>query len=161
MLTRVLAPLDGSPTSAEIFPPLRQWLGGTGAVVHLLLVRPPVRQTLRLEDRVIYLDELLAHERATWQDYLLRQGSQLAYDGMIVHREVRFGDPVVETLAVVQRQPVQLIALVDQLQAWPQRWLCPSLAERLLTRSPVPVLVMPPAARPTARLLPRYGKSPG
>jgi nucleotide-binding universal stress UspA family protein len=161
MLTRVLAPLDGSSTMAQIIPALRQWLGGTGAVVHLLLVRPPLGQALRLEDRVIYLDELLAHERATWQDYLLRQGSQLAYDGVVVQRTVCFGDPLVEVLAVARRQPVQLIALMDQEQAWPQRWLRPSLAQQLLAQSPVPVLVVPATARPTARLLPRFSGSSG
>ena len=98
MLSHVLVPLDGSPMMAQIITPLRQWFGGTGAVVHLLVVRPPVREVLRLDDRVIYLDELIRQEQATWHDYLVRQGNQLAYDGVVVHRTVRFGDPMVESL---------------------------------------------------------------
>src|SRR5690349_16743668 len=112
MLSRVLVPLDGSPTMAQILPGLRQWFGGTGAVVRLLIVCPLLREVLRLEDRVMYLDELVQQERAAWLDYLLRQGSQLAYDGVVVRREVRFGDPVAESLAAAERHAVQLIAVV-------------------------------------------------
>src|SRR3954451_11098105 len=84
MLSRVLVPLDGSPTMAQIIPRLRQWFGGTGAVVHLLVMRPPIREVLRLEDRIIYLDELVRQERASWHAYLLpllRQDGRTARGG--------------------------------------------------------------------------------
>jgi nucleotide-binding universal stress UspA family protein len=156
MLSRVLVPLDGSPTMAQIISRLRQWLGGTGAVVYLLVVRPPIREVLRLEDRIIYLDELVQQERAAWQAYLLRQGSQLAYDGVVVQREVRFGDPVAATLASAERYSVHLIALVGQPQSWARRWIHRSLEEQLLAKSPVPLLVVPPTSRPAAALILRY-----
>jgi nucleotide-binding universal stress UspA family protein len=157
-LSRVLVPLDGSPTTAQIVPRLRQWFGGTGAVVHLLVVRPPIRDVLRLEDRVIYLDELVRQERAVWHAYLLRQGSQLAYDWIVVHREVRFGDPVTESLAAADHHAVHLIALAGQEQFWLQRLLRPSLAQQLLTQSRVPVLVVPPPSYPAAGLVLRYSR---
>ena len=160
MLSRVLALLDGSPTMAEIIPMLRQMWGGTGAVVHLLLVRPPIQGPLRLDDRLLYLDELLQTEQATWRDYLMRQGSQLAYDGIVVRRTVRLGDFLMEVLAAAECQPVQLIALVAQQEGWPKRLVRPSLAQQLLAQSPVPVLVVPPASHPEARLIPRYSSSP-
>ena len=155
MLNRVLVPLDGSPTMAQIIPRLRQWFGGTGAVVHLLVVRPSIRGVLRLEDRVIYLDDLVRQEQATWHAYLLRQGSQLAYDGVVVQREVRFGDPVTESLTAAERHAVQVIALVDPPQPGLRRLLQPSLAQQLLARSRVPVLVVPPVSSPAAGIVDR------
>jgi nucleotide-binding universal stress UspA family protein len=155
-----MAVLDGSPVVTQILPTLRQMLGGTGATVHLLVVRPPLRQPLYLDDRVIYLDELLKQEQATWQDYLTRQASQLAYDGIVVQRSACFGDSLTEILAVAHRQSMQLIALTAQPQPWPQCVFRPSLAHRLLAQSLVPVLVVPAAHPPSLDLVPRCSGVP-
>src|SRR5207248_433657 len=114
MWSRVLVLLDGSPTMAQIVPTLQELLGGTGALVHLLTVRPPVREPLHLPDRVVYIDELIQQERALWLDYLARQASHLAYNGIVVHRTVRFGDPLAEVLTAVERHGMHMIALVAQ-----------------------------------------------
>ncbi len=173
MLSRILVPLDGSPAMASILPTVRHLVGGTGAVVHLLALRPSARELAREEDclRDVYVDDVLLEglvgwirpaagprrsletrlreERATWQAYLLRQASQLAYDGMVVQREVSFGDPLVGTLAAAQRQATHLIALSAPPQSWLGRHVRPSLAQQLLQHSTVPVLAVPPA--PPAR----------
>jgi nucleotide-binding universal stress UspA family protein len=147
MLNRILVPLDSGTTRRGLIPALRRLVGGTGALVHLLAVRPEIREPEPCGDRMIYLDELRLQERAHWLDYLARQGSHLAYDGMIVQREVRFGDPLAETLAAVARQAMHLIVVTAAPQAWPERLLRPSLARRLLAQAPIPVLTLP-AERP-------------
>jgi nucleotide-binding universal stress UspA family protein len=143
MLSRILVPLDGDPITTDILPSLRALVGGTGAEVHLLAVRPPLRELAQSEERHLYLDELLREESAVWQDYLARQGSQLAYDGVVVRREVRFGDPLAETLAAAERHAVHLIALAARPQQAVQRALRPNLAQQLLAQSAVPVLAVP------------------
>ena len=184
MLRRVLVPLDGSPTMAAVFPALRQMLGGTGGLVHLLAVRPPLslpaRQPtafthahdlmvaaaprpaapIRSSERRVCLDELLVQERAHWLDYLRRHGSQLAFDGIVVQREVRFGDPVAETLAAAERAAIELIAVAAHPQPWLARLLRPSFAQRLLARAAVPVLTVP-AERPLWQgVVLRYDRAP-
>jgi nucleotide-binding universal stress UspA family protein len=120
-----------------------------------------MRQPLYLADRVIYLDELLQQEQAAWQDYLTRQASQLAYDGIVVKRTVRFGDPLTEIVALAHRQSVQLIALIARPEPWPQRLFRPSLAHQLLVHSSVPVLVVPDLAQPPSLdLVARYSGVP-
>jgi nucleotide-binding universal stress UspA family protein len=148
MLSRILVPLDGQPAATEILPSLRALVGGTGAAVHLLAVRPPLRELAQREERDLYLDELLREEQAIWQDYLKRQASQLAYDGVVVRREVRFGDPLAETLAAAERHAVHLIALAAQPQQPVQRALRPNLAQQLLAQSAVPVLAVPAWSSP-------------
>ncbi len=171
MLRRVLVPLDGSQPVGVLIPVLRQLMSGTGGLVHLLAVRPPLRLPARERPAFVHahdlmtaaaptpalveappprrvcLDELLVQERAYWLDHLRRQGSQLAYDGVVVQREVRFGDAVAETLAAAERQAVHLIAVAAQPQTWIERLLRPNLAQRLLREAVMPVLTVP-AARP-------------
>lgn len=144
MLRHVLVPLDGRPAMAEVIPALRGFIGGTGAQVHLLVVRPPPRTCEQRGDRVVYLDELVLEERARWQDYLRRCGSSLAYDGVVVRREVRFGEPVQETLAAAHERRVPLIALAEPPQSWLAHLVRPNLTRRLLAQTAVPVLVIPP-----------------
>jgi nucleotide-binding universal stress UspA family protein len=133
---------------AAIIPTVRHLVSGTGAVVHLLVVRPPLRELADRGGSLVHLDEILRQELAAWHDYLTRQGSQLAYDGIVVEREVRFGDALVETLAVAQRHATHLIALAAQPQRWLQRFRRPHLAQQLLTHAVIPVLAVPPEKAP-------------
>ena len=160
MLTRILAPLDGSPAMAEIAPSLRHLVGGTGAVVHLLAVRPPVRRPEQRGEQTLYLDDLQREERRIWQAYLAQVGSQLAYDGVVVRREVRFGEPLAETVTAAKLHGVQLIALAAPAQHSLQRALRPSLAQQLLTQSEVPVLAVPVGRDPRQGLVLRYQSLP-
>lgn len=164
MLDQILIPLDGSATLAAAVPAVRQLVGGSGALVHLLAVRPPVRCPAPTTDWVLYLDELLvpgmalpparrppgpclddlvARERAIWLEYLRREGSPLAYDGVVVQCAVRFGDPLGETLAAAREHAVRLIVVGTEPQGPLARALRPGLAQRLLAQSTVPVLTVP------------------
>jgi hypothetical protein len=78
VLNRILVPLDGSPAMATIIPTVRHLVSGTGAVVHLLSVRPPLRELAPRRRPLVHLDELLHQELAAWHDCLTQQGSQLA-----------------------------------------------------------------------------------
>lgn len=142
MTNRILVPLDGSPAMAEIIPTLRRLVAGTEAIVHLLLVRPPVAGPLQGADRVLYLDELVTLERTAWEDYLGHHGRQLADADVAVHCEIRFGDALAETLAAGQRQKVHFIVLAGQPQRWLQRLLRPNLAQQLLGQPRAPVLIV-------------------
>ena len=144
MLSRILVPLDGTAATAAIIPAVRQLVSGTGAVVHLLVVRPPLRELVSGEKPRVHLDEVLRRELAAWHDYLTHHGSQLAYDGIVVEREVRFGDALQETFAVAQRHATHLIALVAQPQLWLQRLWRPNLAHQLIAQPAIPVLTIPP-----------------
>ena len=160
MLSRILVPLDGTPAAAEVLGAVRQFVGGTGAVVHLLFVRPPVRGPERRGDQTVYLDELLREEEAAGRDYLARAGSQLAFDGVVVRRAVRFGDPLAETLSAAARYAVQLIAVAAPAQSAAGRLLRPSLADRLHARAVVPILTVLPVQAGEGERLWRYGSVP-
>ncbi len=152
MLSRILIPLDGSPEMPAALPAIRQLVSGTGAHVHLLLVRPIPRTPERRGDGWAYLDELVREEYAAGQAYLRHHGSALAYDGIVLQREVRFGEPVSEILAAASRQGAHLIAMAAPAWSWGLRMLRPSLAQQLTRRADVPVLIIPPRHPPTQDL---------
>ncbi len=160
MLSRILAPLDGSAAMAEIVPSLRHLVGGTGVLVHLLAVRPPPSGPVQRGDRVLYLDDLQREEQRIWQDYLTRVGSQLAYDGVVVRHEVRFGEPLAATLAAAKRHAVHLIAVAAPAQHPLRRVLRPGLAQQLLAQAEVPVLAVPVGRVPRQGLVLRYQNLP-
>src|SRR4051794_29172497 len=163
MIRRILVPLDGCDSAGVVLPAVRQLVGGTGAVVHLLAVRPlprlrpprslwwanpesmiaasllnaPAGTPTRAES----YDAVLRREHAALDRTLLRHGSELAYDGIVVRRQVRFGDPLEETLAVARREAIHLILVAPRAQHWWDRLRRPSLTQQLLDRSPVPVMV--------------------
>ncbi|MBX5491241.1 MAG: universal stress protein [Chloroflexi bacterium] len=160
MLDRILIPLDGSPVAEEAISALRPFIAGTGALVHLLVVRPPIREVVRNERGIIYLDELLREETAAWRDYLVRKGSELAYNGVVVRHDVRFGDPVAETLNAAVRHGMQLIAVGAPAQPWWRRLTRPSLAQRLLAQATIPVLTVPVGRPLNGQAVLRYRSLP-
>ncbi len=98
------------------------------------------------------MDEILREEQAIWQDYLARLGSHLAYAGVVVRRSVSFGDPLAVTLATAQRCGADLIAVAAPAQPAVWRFFHPSLAQRLLAQSIVPVLLLPCSPLPRSGL---------
>jgi hypothetical protein len=95
-LNRILVPLEGTAARRGLIPALRRLAGGTGVLVHLWAVRPEIRHPERSGDCLLYLDELRLQERAHWLGHLARQGSHLAYHGIVVPRGVRFADALTE-----------------------------------------------------------------
>jgi nucleotide-binding universal stress UspA family protein len=143
MLSRILVPLDGSPEMARVIPALRQLVGGSGAVAYLLLVRPRVHRAWQDAGPSIPFHEVLEQEGAVWRDYLAQVGAPLAYDGVVIRREVRFGNLVQEILDAACRHAVHLIVVIAQSQGGLGRVLQPSPAHQLLVHANVPVLAVP------------------
>ncbi len=165
MIRRILVPLDGTDAAGAVMPTVRHLVGGTGSVVYLLGVSPLPRPAAGgsiwslhhesaitatvlgvadgVADRSLSFDHTLVREHAGLDRYLARHGSQLAYDGIVVRRDVRFGDPRREILAAARRHAVHLIVLAPQSESWWQRLRRPSLTQQLIRSSPVPVLVAP------------------
>jgi nucleotide-binding universal stress UspA family protein len=143
MLSRILIPLDGSAEMTAALPEVRQFVSGSGANIRLLLVRPMPQAPERRSDRWAYLDDLVREEYATWQGYLRHHGSALAYDGIVVEREVRFGELLPEILTATARHASHLIALAAPTQSWGERLVRPGLTQQLMRRAAIPVLVVP------------------
>jgi nucleotide-binding universal stress UspA family protein len=160
MLSRILVPLDGSPAMLAALPQVRQLVSGTGANVRLLLVRPVPKAPERRGDGWAYLDELVCEEYATWQAYLRHHGSALAYDGIVVEREVRFGELLPEVLATASRCAPHVIVLATPARSLPRWRRQPPLAQQLMERAAVPVLLVRPTCPAAGAVVVSYRSAP-
>lgn len=136
MIDRILVPLDGSRVAEQILPHLRRLLHRQDAEVVLVraAVPPPI------ENGLLIADVLLAASR----DYLAEMQDRLRDQGARVRAVVRVGSPAGVILDVAEEERVTMIALATHGETGLKRLLAGSVAEAVLRRSPVPVLVIRP-----------------
>ena len=136
MIDRILVPLDGSRVAEQILPHLRRLLHRQDAEVILVraAVPPPV------ENGLLMADALLAAAR----DYLIETQDHLRDQGARVRMVVRVGSPARVILDVAEEERVTMIALATHGETGLKRLLAGSVAEEVLRRTPVPVLVVRP-----------------
>ena len=136
MIDRLLVPLDGSRIAEQILPHLRRLLHRRDAEV--ILVRAAVPPPM--ENGMLIADTLLAAAR----EYLTKTQDLLRDQGIQVRSVVRLGSPPVVILDVAQEERATMIALATHGETGLKRLLAGSVAEAILRRSHVPVLLVRP-----------------
>jgi nucleotide-binding universal stress UspA family protein len=136
MIERIVVPLDGSLTAEAILPQVRRVLYRNDSEVILVraVVPPPV------ENSLLVAEPLLAAAR----EYILGQQEHLEKAGVRVKHVVRIGSPVGVILDVVEEEKATMIALATHGSSGVKRVLFGSVAEDVIRRTPVPVLLLRP-----------------
>ena len=132
MFSRILVPLDGTAESNAALPAARTMARATGASVFLL-------QVLESDESRASADQAA--------DRLTRVAGELAGNGVQVESAVRPGQAADEILQQVSAQAADLVMMRTRGQAGLQRALMGSVAERLLSRSDVPIVMLRPGGR--------------
>jgi nucleotide-binding universal stress UspA family protein len=160
----VLIPLDGSEFSEQILPYLKQWLdpAATDLIfvrvytkpVHGLVPRPPTTaaadwrsppaQDANLARHPIYASQVRDSLQAELETNLLLDLNDFRQAGYAVSVEIRFGEPAEEILAVGQSRQVDMIAMTTHGRTGLNRLVSGSVAQRVLTKASVPVLLLRP-----------------
>jgi len=127
-MKRILVPLDGSHRSASILPYLETLLASQDANVTLVRVAPngPMGR---------------AHEAYS---YLNRVAEGLRAKGAVVDIHVLTGKPGPALVEMASRGGFSLVVMCSRGKAGLKRLLLGSVAEEVLRRSPVPVLIVHP-----------------
>ena len=141
MFRRVLVVLDAGPVARRIVPWVRRLLVPVHGDVRLLVVLPPGRTVTAGSRTLIYADQDEDAARDAVGVALAVVAAQLRDDGLAVSSEVRFGDPGVDALEVAQAWGAEAIALVDVPAHGARRWLTRSVADAIVQKTPLPVLV--------------------
>lgn len=136
MIDRIVVPLDGSRMAEQILPHLRRLLFRHDSEV--ILVRAAVLPLVG--DAVLLADPVLDGAR----DYLLKIQDQLVQQGARVRSVVRLSSPARLILEVAEEEKATMLALATHGETGLKRLLAGSVAEALLRRSPVPVLLVRP-----------------
>ncbi|HLY73962.1 MAG TPA: universal stress protein [Planctomycetota bacterium] len=136
MIERILVPLDGSMNAEAILPQVRRLLYRNDSEVLLVYaVVPPTS-----ENALLGAEPALTPAR----EYLVSKKESLEKAGVRVRAIVRIGSPVGVILDVVEEEKATLIAMATHGSSGFTRMLLGSVAEGILRRSPVPVLVLRP-----------------
>ncbi len=160
---RVLVPLDGSAFSRHALLHLRALLPPSGFDVTLLRVASAPEGVSSPPARPMALDGWLVHQveadsphdiyqSQVWDalkaelDAKLEDDARMLEDaGFTVSAEVRFGDPADEIIEAVEREGVALVVMATHGRSGLGRLLVGSVAEAVLRRVAVPVMMVRPA----------------
>lgn len=150
MYTRILVPIDGSPTSERALAEAGQLARLTGAQVRLLHIVDPLAHASGFERPETYRDEVLPQARQAGQDLLERSRAALAEQGISADtRLLESRGASVARLVVghAGEWEASVIVLGTQGRHGLERMLMGSDAEQIARHAAVPVLLV---RQPTA-----------
>ncbi len=135
MFRAILVPMDGSATAEGILPHVRALAQDHGTKLIFLRVAfalafPGADPTEAQIQKVGEAQEYIEKIRRTFQA-----------EGMEAKAAVRYGFPAEEILAHARREKVDLIAMATHGRSGPARWMLGSVAEEVLRKADVPVLL--------------------
>lgn len=151
MYRSILVPLDGSPLSEHALPLAQDLARQAGAVLRLAHVHIPSPAPVYMADLPLadtQLDERASESEHTYLDALatrMRADSGISVDTVLLEGAVT--DTVAELIAAhVREQPVDLVAMTTHGRGGLARFWLGSVADELVRRLPVPLLLLRPDA---------------
>ena len=138
-IRRILVPLDQSSEAEQALTTNLRSLGTESLQLHLLHVIP----SLVYSD--VARDEEAEVERSKASEYLYQLAQQMTARGFSTTTEVAEGEPAIQITRVAGEQGVDLISMTTHSRSGVKRLLIGSVAESVLRRAPVPLLLCHPA----------------
>ncbi|MGH8064710.1 MAG: universal stress protein [Candidatus Entotheonellia bacterium] len=136
MYKRILVPLDGSPLAEGVLPHVQELARSIGAEVVLLRVAFahifPGADPIETQVTAVQEAEAYVADRAR-----RLQDAEVRAEG-----KVRYGDPVEEIVDHVTWDHIDLIAMATHGRTGLKRVVLGSVAEHVLRRSPIPMLLL-------------------
>ena len=136
MIERIVVPLDGSMTAEAILPQVRRLLYRQDSEILLVLAVP----VPMVENSIIVAEAQLGAAR----EYLMGQLEKLQKQGVRVRHVLRTGSPAQVILNVAEEEKATMIALATHGATGLKRFVFGSVAETVIRRSNVPVLLVRP-----------------
>lgn len=150
---RIVVPLDGSQRAEQAIAHAERLARATGASLHLVRVvdTPPLTRVgtvgLGVEQAALVAAlEQVAAEEAAATEHLAEVQDYLVERGLETTTEVVTGEVAPALLGAVR--PGDLLVLTTHGRTGVARWFFGSVAEAVIRRSPVPVLVVRSVAAP-------------
>jgi nucleotide-binding universal stress UspA family protein len=167
-MSKLLIPLDGSEFSRKVLPHVRTIFDPEKVEIKLLQVTKPVPGPSSGGFRFIApenvapvspRDEEESHIAASVMANMELDERELKDAGFTVSRDVRFGPPAQKILEFVAVENVAMVAMATHGRSGLPRLLMGSVAETLLRRLAVPVLLVNPVDV-ASRKNPEVGEGP-
>lgn len=145
MLRSILVPLDGSTFSARALPLAAALAARDGATLYLVSAYTPLTVTLPFPETPVYDTTLDVERRARMTAALQRYARYLRAECLVsAGGTVRDGDPAEVLATEARRRNVDLIVMTTHGRGGVRRAWMGSVADALLRRAAVPVLLIRP-----------------
>lgn len=146
MYSRIVVPLDGSELAAQALPAAEEMARLNGAPLHL--VRVVAFGRLEWTGKQGIPATVVEQETEAAEDYLKNIRNAIAGRGMTVTTEIRRGNSGHELVDAVHTG--DLLVMTSHGRSGAVRWFLGSVAENVIRRSPVPVMLVRAVDHPVA-----------
>jgi nucleotide-binding universal stress UspA family protein len=137
MYTKILVPLDNSPSDEAIVEHIQPFAKMTGASI--LLVHVADGFVARLQDQLNLAD---SEEIKNDEQYLERRKTEIEKSGLKVQTMLVQGEPAPEILKIAAQEHCDLIAMATHGHRGMQDLILGSVADHIRHRTHIPVLMI-------------------
>ncbi|HEY7094670.1 MAG TPA: universal stress protein [Ktedonobacterales bacterium] len=142
MFTRILTPLDGSPSAAEALPFAARIAHASGAELLLTAVFDPGVLYPSYFGPVPLPQSAIDEQFAAFDTYLRALTSRPDLQGIAARTSVLSGRAALTLLATIEEERIDLVVLNSHGRHGLARWWLGSVAEYLARSSPAPLLIL-------------------
>jgi len=143
MFRRILVPLDGSALAERALPCAARLAKFSGGSITLLRVVPsPFTFASQRKESSVQMQGVVDSDLAGAIDYLTRITASSVLAGVETTTEVFKGTPAETILSVARSQQMDIIIMCSHGYTGMTRWALGSVAEKVASHAPVPVLVL-------------------
>ncbi|HNP73249.1 MAG TPA: universal stress protein [Kouleothrix sp.] len=145
-VSRLYSPRDYAIILLRVAEPAASIIGAPPRMMSLSWMRPMFDSAWDIEytQHPIYADQIEQSERSLFEQELLEDRHLLEAAGFEVAVEVRFGIPAEEIAAAAEQHRADAIAMATHGRSGLRQLLMGSVAERVLRRVDIPVLMLRP-----------------
>lgn len=153
MFTRIVVPLDGSDIAETAIPQAENMATLTNAPIHLVRIvdfsSRDMSASYGMMTDISSMSVLLEDEDEAANEYLAAMAKRVAEQGFRVSREVRRGAVASQLIALAE--PGDLLVMASHGRSGAVRWFLGSIAEEVVRRVSVPVLLVKASAKPDSK----------
>jgi len=141
MFKRILVPLDGSENAEKVLPIVVAEAQCHKAVVVLLRVIAPLRQSLMASPKLIA--QIFEQVEPIVKESLEVVAEKIRAEGLVVETIIERGQPAQRIHEIAQKESCNLIIVGTHGETGNPRWRSGNVANKIIrTQSPIPVLVI-------------------
>ncbi|MBI4334955.1 MAG: universal stress protein [Chloroflexi bacterium] len=143
LIIRMMVPLDGSKLGESALPYVRFLASRIKAELVLLQVISPTPSLMATESYyATYSNEIIAAQQAEAENYLKSLAAGISGEGTRTSYKVEIGIPSEKILEVIDREKISLVGMSTHGRTGIKRWVYGSIASKVLSSSPAPVLLV-------------------
>lgn len=140
---KLMVPLDGSKLGEAALPVVSALAAKTKAEVILLEVISPTPSVMAAESYyATYSNEIISAQHTEAENYLKGLAAKISAEGTKVSYRVEVGIPSERILETIEKEGINLVGMSTHGRTGIRRWVYGSIAGRILSSSPVPVLLV-------------------